>query len=105
MKWLPARAYENGVYAIFTNPIGMDGGQVRNGHAMVLDPFGEVITECRQLGDDVTVGLCTSEKIGVSSGQRYLRARRPDLYGTLVEPPAVPPETTPGWERKPPLDG
>ena len=83
----------------------MDGDQVRNGHAMVLDPFGEIIAECRQLGDDVTVGLCTSEKIGVSSGQRYLRARRPDLYGTLVEPPAVPPETTPGWERKPPLDG
>ncbi|MEE3364367.1 MAG: nitrilase family protein [Planctomycetota bacterium] len=105
MKWLPARAYENGVYAIFTNPIGMDGGQVRNGHAMVLDPFGEVIAECRRLEDDVTVGLCTSEKIGVSSGQRYLRARRPDLYGKLVEPPAVPPETSPGWERESPQDG
>ena len=43
MRWLPARAYENGVYAVFTNPIGMDGGEVRNGNAMVLDPFGEVI--------------------------------------------------------------
>jgi len=104
MRWLPARAYENGVYAIFTNPIGMDGGEVRNGHAMVLDPFGEVIAECRRLDDDVCVGLCTDEKIGVSSGQRYLRARRPELYGKLVEPPSLPPETTPGWERKPPAD-
>ena len=24
MKWLPARAYDNAVYAIFSNPIGMD---------------------------------------------------------------------------------
>ena len=104
MRWLPARAYENGVYAIFTNPIGMDAGEVRNGHAMVLDPFGEVIAECRRLGDDVCVGLCSDEKIGVSSGRRYLRARRPELYGKLVEPPAVPPETTPGWKRNPPAD-
>ena len=105
MRWLPARAYENGVYAVFTNPIGMDGGEVRNGNAMVLDPFGEVIAECRRLGDDICVGLCTDEKIGVSSGQRYLRARRPEMYGKLVEPPEVPPETAPGWERKRPADG
>jgi hypothetical protein len=51
------------------------------------------------------VALCTDEKIGVSSGQRYLRARRPELYGKLVEPPEVPPETAPGWERKRPADG
>ena len=104
MRWLPARAYENGIYAIYTNPIGMDAGEVRNGHSMVLDPFGEVIAECRRLGDDVCVGLCTDEKIGVSSGQRYLRARRPELYGKLVEPPQQPPETTPGWDRKRPSD-
>ena len=31
MRWLPARAYENGVYAVFTNPIGIDDDQVRGG--------------------------------------------------------------------------
>ena len=25
MRWLPARAYDNGVYYVFTNPIGYDG--------------------------------------------------------------------------------
>ena len=104
MRWLPARAYENGVYAIFTNPIGMDAGEVRNGNAMVLDPFGEVIAECRVLGDDVCVGVCRPEPIGESSGQRYLRARRPELYGKLVEPPSEPPVTTPGWKRTKPAD-
>jgi predicted amidohydrolase len=97
MRWLPARAWENGVYAVFTNPIGLDDGQVRNGNAMILDPFGEVLCECTRLGDDVTVGLCTADKLALSSGRRYLRARRPDLYGKLVEPPSEPPVTTPGW--------
>ena len=100
MRWLPARAYDNGVYAVFTNPIGIDDDQVRNGNSMILDPFGEVIAECTELGDDVAIGLCTAEKIDQSSDRRYLRARQPDLYGKLVEPPDAPPVTEPGWRRK-----
>jgi predicted amidohydrolase len=102
MRWLPARAYENGVYAIFTNPIGMDYGQVRNGNALVLDPYGEVIAECHRLGDDVCIGVCTREKLALASGRRYLRARRPDLYGPLTEPSSEPPVTLPGWNLQPP---
>lgn len=98
MRWLPARAWENGIYAVFTNPVGIDDDQVRNGNAMILDPYGEVLAECNTLGDDVVVGLCTPEKIESSSGRRYLRARRPDLYGKLVEPPTEPPITAPGWD-------
>ena len=104
MRWLPARAWENGVYAVFTNPIGLDGGQVRNGNSMILDPFGEVLCECQQLGDDVVVGLCTADKLPIASGRRYIRARRPDLYGPLIEPAAEPPVTTPGWALQTPDD-
>ena len=100
MRWLPARAYENGIYAVFTNPVGVDDDQIRNGNALILDPFGEVVTESNALGDDVVVGLCTPDKIPVSSGHRYLRARRPDLYQKLVEPPAERPTTAPGWNTK-----
>ncbi|HUG93581.1 MAG TPA: nitrilase family protein [Planctomycetaceae bacterium] len=100
MRWLPARAWENGVYAVFTNPIGLDDGQVRNGNAMILDPYGEVLCECTRLGDDVAVGLCTAGTLPLASGRRYLRARRPDLYGKLVEPPSEPPVTTPGWNLR-----
>lgn len=100
MRWLPTRLYENGVYGIFTNPIGMDDDQVRNGNSMIIDPFGEVISECHRLGDDVTVSLCTAEKIEVSSGQRYLRARRPELYDGLTAPSDAPPVTEPGWKLR-----
>lgn len=99
MRWLPTRAFENGLYAVFTNPIGMDGGEVRNGNAMVLDPFGEIIAECHALGDDIAIGVCTPEKLAQSSGRRYLRARRPELYGPLVEPGSEPAVTEPGWKR------
>jgi len=33
MKWLPARAYDNAIYAIFSNAIGMDDDQLKNGVA------------------------------------------------------------------------
>jgi predicted amidohydrolase len=38
MKWLPARAYDNAIYAVFANPIGMDDDQLKNGCSMIIDP-------------------------------------------------------------------
>jgi predicted amidohydrolase len=100
MRWLPARAWENGVYAVFSNAVGLDDDTIKPGLAMILDPFGEVLVESRALGDDVVVGLLTSDKLAQSSGRRYLRARRPELYGKLVEPPppGQEPFTEPGWK-------
>lgn len=98
MRWLPARAYENGVYAVFSNPIGWDYDTVKPGLAMILDPYGEVLVESHALEDDVVVGLCTPDKLETSSGRRYLKARRPSLYGKLVEPQES--VTSPGWKRE-----
>lgn len=87
MKWLPARAYDNGLYAIFSNPIGMDDDQLKNGCAMIIDPFGDVVAECRSLGDEVVTALITREKIEKSGGYRYKKARRPELYGEIIAKP------------------
>lgn len=84
MKWLPARAYDNGLYAIFSNPIGMDDDQLKNGCSMILDPFGDVIAECRSLGDEVVTALITREKVTQSGGYRYKNARRPELYAGVI---------------------
>ncbi len=100
MRWLPTRAYENGVYAIFSNPVGWDYDTVKPGLAMILDPFGEVIAESHALGDDVVIGLLTPDKLALASGQRYLKARRPELYGKLVEPQRS--VTLPGWSMERP---
>ena len=100
MRWLPARAYENGIYAVFTNPVGVDDDQIRNGNALILDPFGEIIAESNALGDDVAVCLLTPDKIPLSGGRRYLKARRPQLYGRLVESGPAAPVTTADWLKK-----
>lgn len=84
MKWLPARAYDNGVYAVFSNPIGMDDDQLKNGCSMIVDPFGDVIAECRQLGNDVVTATLTHEKLQQAGGHRYRQARRPDLYRDII---------------------
>ena len=84
MKWLPARAYDNGVYVVFSNPIGMDDDQLKNGCSMILDPFGDVMAECRQLGNEFAIATLTPQKLTQSGGFRYKNARRPDLYGQII---------------------
>ena len=84
MKWLPARAYDNAIYAIFSNPIGMDDDQLKNGCSMIVDPFGDIIAECRNLDDDIAVALLTPEKLEQAGGYRYKKARRPDLYKDII---------------------
>ncbi len=99
MRWLPARAWENGVFVIFTNPIGLDGGTIKPGLSMILDPNGEVMAECTQLDEDLVVASLTGQAYQAASGRRYLRARRPELYGDLVKPRGAgdDPVTEPGW--------
>lgn len=84
MKWLPARAYDNAIYAIFSNPIGMDDDQLKNGCSMILDPFGDILSECRSFEDSFVTATITPEKLTMAGGTRYLKARRPDLYRDII---------------------
>jgi len=90
MKWLPSRAYDNGVYVVFSNPIGMDDDQLKNGCSMIIDPFGDVIAECRKLGDEVVTTTLIPENLMLSGGYRYRKARRPDLYREIIGMPHYP---------------
>ncbi|MGG7438132.1 nitrilase family protein [Chryseobacterium arthrosphaerae] len=84
MKWLPARAYDNGAYIVFSNPIGMDDDQLKNGCSMIIDPFGDIIAECRSFDDSFETALITPEKLVEAGGYRYMQARRPDLYRDII---------------------
>jgi predicted amidohydrolase len=90
MKWLPARAYDNAVYIIFSNPIGMDDDQLKNGCSMIIDPYGDVIAECRKLGNEIQTAIITPEKLVNAGGYRYKKARRPDLYRNIIGHPHTP---------------
>lgn len=105
MRWLPCRVYENGVFALFSNQVGIDHDTIKPGGAMALDPYGEVLSEAHALGDDVVLATLDPTRLEQAPGRRYRRARRPELYKPLVAPPPAgePPSTTPGWtlERPP----
>ncbi|MEN5087108.1 nitrilase family protein [Sphingobacterium faecium] len=84
MKWLPARAYDNAIYAIFSNPIGMDDDQLKNGCAMIIDPYGDVMAECRSLDNEICMAELTADKLMKAGGYRYIKARRPELYSDIL---------------------
>ncbi len=84
MRWLPSRAYDNGVYYAYTNPIGYDGEHLKNGNSMIIDPFGEVLSEIKSFDDAITISKISKEKIKLSGGWRYKNARRPELYKDII---------------------
>ncbi len=84
MKWLPSRAYDNGIYVVFANPIGMDDDQLKNGCSMIIDPFGDIIAECQLLEDSFVSATMIPEKLELAGGYRYIKARRPEVYKDII---------------------
>jgi hypothetical protein len=84
MRWLPARAHHNGWFLLYSNGVGADDDEVRTGGAMILDPYGEILSETDALEDDMVVADLDASLIETSSGRRWLHARRPELYGPLT---------------------
>lgn len=85
MRWLPSRAHDNGMFLIFSNGVGIDDDEVRTGNAMIIDPYGEIISETWKAADDMVVADLDPRELHKCTGQRWLTSRRPDLYGPLTE--------------------
>jgi predicted amidohydrolase len=85
MRWLPARAHDNGMYLVFANGVGLDDDEVRTGNAMVLDCYGRIVNESTAIGDDLVVARLDASLRERSTGVRWIKARRPELYGPLVQ--------------------
>lgn len=87
MHWLPSRAYDNGVFFAFTNPIGYDGIHLKNGNSMIIDPYGEILEEIQSFENEIITTYLDKDKIQKSGGFRYRNARRPDLYQHILGQP------------------
>jgi predicted amidohydrolase len=85
MRWLPARAHDNGMFLVFANGVGRDDDEVRTGNAMVLDCYGRTIAESRAIEDDMVVADLDASLRERSTGVRWIKARRPELYQPLVQ--------------------
>lgn len=84
MRWLPARAHDNGLFLVFSNGVGRDDDEVRTGGAMILDPYGRILTESAAIGDDMVSAELDFELLPLSTGRRWMQGRRPELYGILT---------------------
>jgi predicted amidohydrolase len=86
MRWLPSRAHDNGMFLIFSNGVGPDDDEIRTGNAMVLDPYGRILAETWKAGDDMVIADLDASLLDQCTGRRWMRARRPELYGPLAVP-------------------
>lgn len=93
MKWLPARAHDNGLFLLFANGVGRDDNEVRTGNSMILDPYGDVLAETCKARDEMVVADLDPAIREMCTGQRWLKTRRPELFGGLTVPTGMEEET------------
>jgi predicted amidohydrolase len=86
MRWLPSRAHDNGLFLVFSNGVGIDDDEVRTGNAMILDPFGGILAETGKADDDMVVADLDASLLEQSTGRRWIKTRRPELYKPLTVP-------------------
>jgi len=85
MRWLPARAHDNGLFLLFANGVGADDNEIRTGNAMILDCYGRTLVETWKADDDmVTADLVASLRENCT-GVRWRKSRRPELYTLLTQ--------------------
>ncbi|MSU22575.1 MAG: acyltransferase [Opitutus sp.] len=85
MRWLPSRAHDNGIFLIFSNGVGVDDDEIRTGNAMILDPYGRILTETSAAADAMVVADLEGSLLEHATGRLWIRARRPELYGPLTQ--------------------
>ena len=84
MRWLPSRAHDNGMFLVFSNGVGIDDDEVRTGNAMILDPYGRILAETWKADDAMVIADLDASLLENSTGRRWIRTRRPELYGPLT---------------------
>ncbi|MBN1986600.1 MAG: nitrilase, partial [Prolixibacteraceae bacterium] len=80
-------------------PVGYDGEHLKNGNSMILDPYGEVLSEIKSFHDDIAVATLVKDKIQLSGGFRYTNARRPELYRHIIGKEHTP-QIKPVWMQQ-----
>ena len=56
------------------------------GEANTLDPYDRLIAESNRIDDDLVVADLNAALLDRCTGRRWIRTRRPELYGPLTQP-------------------
>jgi N-carbamoylputrescine amidase len=83
---LRARAYENGVFVLACNRVGVEGPRHHLGRSMIVDPRGTIVREAGTEAPELLVAEIDLDAVDAARTRLpWWRDRRPDLYGPLVD--------------------
>jgi predicted amidohydrolase len=74
------------LFLVFANGVGVDDDEIRTGNSMILDPYGRILGETQEAGDDMVVADLCGDLPPPSTGRMWIQARRPELYAPLAAP-------------------
>jgi predicted amidohydrolase len=91
----PARAYENRIYLLVANRVGVERSAEFCGRSQIVAPSGERLAETGATGEallvaEVDVELARQKSLVPAPGEYEMHLfghRRPELYGVLAEEP------------------
>lgn len=82
---LRARAYENGVWVVAANRVGLEGPRNHLGRSLIVDPRGGIVADAGSAGEALLVhDLDTEAVLRARKDFPWWRDRRPDLYASLA---------------------
>ncbi|MEU8225521.1 hypothetical protein [Kribbella sp. NPDC048915] len=70
---------------LFSNGVGRDDDELRTGNAMIIDPYGRIVAETPVPDEAVVSADLDLGLVPLATGRRWLRGRRPELYGLLTQ--------------------
>lgn len=89
MRFLPARAYDNGVFVAVCNPSGMTADDEPSpGIALVIDPTGTVLGMTDTGAEDILIVDLAAASLASARGDEngfFLDQRRPELYAVPAD--------------------
>ncbi len=74
-----------GIFLVFSNGVGIDDDEIRTGNAMIIDPYGRILSETSKADDDMVIADLDASLLEENTGKRWIRTRRPELYGLLAK--------------------
>lgn len=80
-----ARAYENGLFVLACNRVGVEGARHHLGRSLLADPMGMIQAEAGTRAPELLVAEIDLEEVTrARASLAWWRDRRPDLYGPIV---------------------
>lgn len=81
---MPARAGDNGMFAVLSDARADSKGTCKQGLALIADPCGAVIARGASADCPVATASIDPELARHSDARRWLAARKPELYASLM---------------------